>query len=181
MPSVAHPRACGENLTTSELTVMTAGSSPRMRGKRYPDRRSAIGLGLIPAHAGKTRNPAEKRWDSEAHPRACGENWCMQHAGELLPGSSPRMRGKLRYFPTRTSVRGLIPAHAGKTTQRSLDSASRRAHPRACGENLRGEQAAGGVEGSSPRMRGKRFTLIQSLDIDGLIPAHAGKTCAVVS
>ena len=35
-------------------------------------------------------------------------------------------------------------------------------------------------QGSSPRMRGKRFTLIQSLDIDGLIPAYAGKTCVPV-
>ena len=86
----------------------------------------------------------------------CGENF-----GDLLfeaaaCGSSPRVRGKLRYFPTRTSVRGLIPACAGKTRRRPHAHRPRR--------------------GSSPRVRGKRFLWSTAHGLAGLIPACAGKT-----
>ena len=86
------------------------------------------------------------------------------------------MRGKLGIFVHLASAVRLIPAHAGKTTQRSLDSASRRAHPRACGEN--GGRGCGlrAVPGSSPRMRGKRRARLRIARRPRLIPAHAGKT-----
>ena len=34
--------------------------------------------------------------------------------------------------------------------------------------------------GSSPLTRGKRFSRTASRNIDGLIPAHAGKTCSII-
>ena len=90
----AHPRACGENFEDAMRTDLRRGSSPRMRGK--PSARPGLepGSGLIPAHAGKTRdcpNPNDLR---EAHPRACGENDYGARKSRVSMGSSPRMRGK---------------------------------------------------------------------------------------
>ena len=71
-------------------------------------------------------------------------------------GSSPRGRGKRGVEVDEAGRFGLIPARAGKTTSGRMTRASRRAHPRAGGENRLG---AGWRRGGS-----------------GRIPARAGKT-----
>ena len=91
----AHPRACGENVVPRALAGVTAGSSPRMRGKLVRTPGLRVGEGLIPAHAGKTRTDGRRWLHLRAHPRACGEN-----VNHLLTA------GKRAW---------LIPAHAGKT------------------------------------------------------------------
>ncbi len=91
-------------------------------------------------------------------------------------GSSPRMRGK-RHFATLIRFRrGLIPAHAGKTSLACGVGHVRWAHPRACGENPNYLPCPSPPPGSSPRMRGKRKISSSPSIISGLIPAHAGKT-----
>ena len=50
----AHPRACGENGTSTNPCGRTWGSSPRVRGKRLAEEEVARVEGLIPARAGKT-------------------------------------------------------------------------------------------------------------------------------
>ena len=86
------------------------------------------------------------------------------------------MRGKLTTAGNRMGTGGLIPAHAGKTAPRKALVISEKAHPRACGENVDLVFRDHGLDGSSPRMRGKPvkdFTVAAPV---GLIPAHAGKT-----
>ena len=70
----------------------------------------------------------------------------------------------------------LIPAHAGKTASTYPDPNARRAHPRSRGENkhLTKERVESG--GSSPLTRGKRTQGEPVFGLNGLIPAHAGKT-----
>ena len=75
-----------------------------------------------------------------------------------------------------TRARGLIPAHAGKTTGAQLETASPEAHPRVCGENPPAFYCRYGHPGSSPRMRGKLDKVTALVTFRGLIPAHAGKT-----
>ena len=75
---------------------------------------------------------------------------------EDVPGSSPRMRGKLTRFTADDAGPGLIPAHAGKTARFKGFCKCKQAHPRACGENLGGIPEVKQTTGSSPRMRGKR-------------------------
>ena len=152
----AHPRACGENCPRAVPVAHELGSSPRMRGKLGGLMIAPNRAGLIPAHAGKTEMGLTKRLCVWAHPRACGENWC--NSANLCPfeGSSPRMRGKLFVSTTQTLYCRLIPAHAGKTLSMPLWRHVRRAHPRACGENLLTAPATANAMGSSPRMRGKR-------------------------
>ena len=92
---------------------------------------------------------------------------------------------------------GFIPAHAGKTVGHRLQHQDRRAHPRSRGENIcpngcpaphrahprsRGENGGWDTpisdwRGSSPLTRGKHLCADAVTWDQGLIPAHAGKTC----
>ena len=94
----------------------------------------------------------------------------------MTVGSSPRMRGKPTVARFRGENGGLIPAHAGKTGVYASWRAPARAHPRACGENVRQLGWFWLVLGSSPRMRGKLDFLRKNSGSVRLIPAHAGKT-----
>ena len=111
-----------------------------------------------------------------AHPRACGENLVLTVGLKPPVGSSPRMRGKRKSPVAWLSTGRLIPAHAGKTRRHSRASRKPRAHPRACGENIFTVSLPDRSRGSSPRMRGKRTVWELFPHLDGLIPAHAGKT-----
>ena len=75
----------------------------------------------------------------------------------LAPGSSPRVRGKPACTSSCERSGGLIPACAGKTPSQLVSSSQLTAHPRVCGENAlaAGKQLA--ADGSSPRVRGKRY------------------------
>ena len=112
----AHPRACGENFHAASAPVLIAGSSPRMRGKLQIERGLREQVGLIPAHAGKTSGAQRLSGPARAHPRVCGENVMGAVMSCQAMGSSPRMRGKLKDVGRRKKHRGLIPAHAGKTS-----------------------------------------------------------------
>ena len=148
----------GENQYAAARDSLGRGSSPRGRGKRNPDAPRRGARGLIPAWAGKTSNGART----------------------LTPptGSSPRGRGK----PTPSSAshqwRRLIPAWAGKTATSSPPLASRAAHPRVGGENLRLYGLGALHEGSSPRGRGKLNEDLGQRALERLIPAWAGKTAS---
>ena len=91
-------------------------------------------------------------------------------------GSSPRVRGKLRFGGTFPPSTRLIPACAGKTDGYFLRKFRSWAHPRVCGENLLLSVLVLWVAGSSPRVRGKRRLPVSSIISRGLIPACAGKT-----
>ena len=73
-PRRAHPRVCGENAARSVYALCTAGSSPRVRGKRTSGPRRRGWRGLIPACAGKTLVSHVGGPRIRAHPRVCGEN-----------------------------------------------------------------------------------------------------------
>ena len=97
-------------------------------------------------------------------------------APSAVQGSSPLTRGKPSNEVGRGVIDGLIPAHAGKTSARSLGHASPWAHPRSYGENT--ETASWWISstGSSPLMRGKPDRRHRRPVRPRLIPAHAGKT-----
>ena len=152
----AHPRSRGENVVLTFVVVVVSGSSPLTRGKQVLARAVSAVLGLIPAHAGKTaveHKPNPPKW---AHPRSRGENKAVTRICNEILGSSPLTRGKQVHAIRRRLGRGLIPAHAGKTTDRSEGHSERGAHPRSRGEN------------PHPRLL--------PFPGRGLIPAHAGKT-----
>ena len=70
----AHPRVCGENAAEIVPHRRETGSSPRVRGKRFPSLVKTARMRLIPACAGKTYRRCAIDVDARAHPRVCGEN-----------------------------------------------------------------------------------------------------------
>ena len=155
------------------------GSSPLTRGKRLGRVASGFHRRLIPAHAGKTRPSSPSCSSTRAHPRSRGEN--IQTAVQAVAdfGSSPLTRGKPASGGRSQETRGLIPAHAGKTSGRPCPTGAAGAHPRSRGENGELSNFHSTIEGSSPLTRGK---LNERRDLtlpEGLIPAHAGKTTFV--
>ena len=91
-------------------------------------------------------------------------------------GSSPLTRGKRGELLPRGGGRGLIPAHAGKTSMVSARPPPSGAHPRSRGENVSPRPSPPSEAGSSPLTRGKRHEPREGRAGRGLIPAHAGKT-----
>ena len=176
----AHPRSRGENDSSCRRGAGSVGSSPLTRGKRVAGRPQLGADRLIPAHAGKTSGCREDCHDLGAHPRSRGENGSLPAQGMTLEGSSPLTRGKpWAQIKAAVSV-GLIPAHAGKTAGLRRLRGRRTAHPRSRGENRRLIQTHPGETGSSPLTRGKHRRLGSGQILEGLIPAHAGKTLATL-
>ena len=172
----AHPRSRGEN-TVQELDFLRAiGSSPLTRGKPCRGWPQTARLGLIPAHAGKTRRRVSRPRSGRAHPRSRGENTYAGEDRNLALRSSPLTRGKRQRRPRRRPMSRLIPAHAGKTVGAAHECRYGGAHPRSRGENGGRPASRTRRMGSSPLTRGKREGGYPGLARVGLIPAHAGKT-----
>ena len=171
----AHPRACGENAPMEGLEPSTAGSSPRVRGKRRAAASSTCPPRLIPARAGKTPVHRHRDIQPRAHPRACGENDRTYTVKAGSNGSSPRVRGKRAGCTAPPGASGLIPARAGKTVPRSGARIRSGAHPRACGENPVGRSTAARWAGSSPRVRGKPPTFVTATALFRAHPRACGE------
>ena len=172
----AHPRSRGENAGGFADGDLCGGSSPLTRGKLTPRLEQGQDLWLIPAHAGKTTYRFLRRREDGAHPRSRGENngWNLRRRSSR--GSSPLTRGKHGLLVHAGHVRGLIPAHAGKTRPTTVPSRCPGAHPRSRGENIIEEANPLARHGSSPLTRGKQRLEFAAQIVAGLIPAHAGKT-----
>jgi len=132
--------------------------------------------GNTPAHAGKTSHRPFQDSLEGKHPRACGEDACVQQCCSIERETPPRMRG--RHFEDDTWKLDFrnTPAHAGKTDQSAAPATPARKHPRACGEDQRRERLHHAFRETPPRMRGRHWTDILA-DVAGRnTPAHAGKT-----
>ena len=90
----AHPRSRGENLMNRTIRPFVAGSSPLTRGKPRLGEPALPHPRLIPAHAGKTGQLADRVEESGAHPRSRGENLIVDRPANPQAGSSPLTRGK---------------------------------------------------------------------------------------
>ena len=152
------------------------GSSPLTRGKPVNEVTERLGLGLIPAHAGKTLFDVSTGKQRRAHPRSRGENGYYGSGSEGFSGSSPLTRGKQCLAVSSCYSVGLIPAHAGKTTPVLAVMVVGPAHPRSRGENGFRETLLDHLQGSSPLTRGKPDMSPDERISWRLIPAHAGKT-----
>ena len=172
----AHPRSRGENYRPGHCEHRCDGSSPLTRGKRFGVEVAAVGGGLIPAHAGKTKAAQQMVVNFQAHPRSRGENRAQNAPVRPGVGSSPLTRGKRQKWSVVRIARRLIPAHAGKTARHVCVLLHGGAHPRSRGENEMITGTRGASAGSSPLTRGKLLECGRNPAGAGLIPAHAGKT-----
>ena len=111
-----HPRACGEHLEIGLGVTRTGGSSPRVRGTRFPDSPESLAYRFIPARAGNTGKVAGKGRVDAVHPRACGEHPFAVDLEDCDYGSSPRVRGTRSHLQPPKPRNRFIPARAGNTS-----------------------------------------------------------------
>ena len=159
-----------------DVSIHVRGLIPAHAGKTSYHPPLRVLEGLIPAHAGKTECSPTVAHVWGAHPRSRGENDSFTMRNGPTRGSSPLTRGKRAPGRGCRHRRGLIPAHAGKTSGQGRARSRRRAHPRSRGENVVCFCAPSAVQGSSPLTRGKPDLRVGGLCRLRLIPAHAGKT-----
>ena len=171
-----HPRGCGEHLVLIPIHCVVEGSSPRMRGTRFPPAWALWSAGIIPADAGNTCPWRRWPWHPRDHPRGCGEHKRRHGLSSALLGSSPRMRGTPAWRRAACRRGRIIPADAGNTRRRCRKCRRVRDHPRGCGEHHRRNHAARYGWGSSPRMRGTLALGHGFKSIERIIPADAGNT-----
>ena len=171
-----HPRACGEQPTSTASRACPGGSSPRMRGTADAAEPVVPLCRFIPAHAGNRPCIIATRGRFPVHPRACGEQPRGICSSRSPGGSSPRMRGTgLCGFRGRGGRR-FIPAHAGNRRSRSIWAIAWPVHPRACGEQMPENKKLSPEAGSSPRMRGTAGERQGGARQRRFIPAHAGNS-----
>ena len=94
-PAGDHPRMCGEHLSFMAFLMVSAGSSPHVRGARHHLHKIATRHGIIPACAGSTSSPTATAAACRDHPRMCGEHVLVALDQQDRPGSSPHVRGAL--------------------------------------------------------------------------------------
>ena len=94
-------------------------------------------------------------------------------------GSSPHARGALLNGLKSMWDEGIIPACAGSTYAKIIDSLPRRDHPRMRGEHTVTVALTGDWQGSSPHARGALQQGHLALQVVGIIPACAGSTHAM--
>ncbi len=108
-----HPRVCGERLRGAEWFECAVGSSPRVRGTRFPGAATCQCSRFIPACAGNALDHAKDISRGSVHPRVCGERTVTAGATTTQTGSSPRVRGTQRRGAGRATPDRFIPACAG--------------------------------------------------------------------
>ena len=169
------PAYAGKSRTRRCWTKTTAGSPPRMRGKASgPGVLSSLS-GITPAYAGKSSFLLPSGNISKDHPRVCGEKWGGILKTIAKGGSPPRMRGKASGPGVLSSLSGITPAYAGKSSFLLPSGNISKDHPRVCGEKWGGILKTIAKGGSPPRMRGKVQVLSHAAQFVGITPAYAGK------
>ena len=153
-PAGDHPHMCGEHLSFMAFLMVSAGSSPHVRGARHHLHKIATRHGIIPACAGSTFNASFGALQNRDHPRMCGEHAQGQWAAEVRVGLSPHVRGAHRRQPQLRQRAGIIPACAGSTCWSRSTSRTVRDHPRMCGEHPASKDWNRKRVGSSPHVRG---------------------------
>ena len=106
----------------------------------------------------------------------CGEKPGCVLSWLVLPGSPPRVRGKVNDIRFRKTNSGITPACAGKSTKQEKQQGKARDHPRVCGEKDVDVIPPAPQIGSPPRVRGKVSRLSQLMAETGITPACAGKS-----
>ncbi len=174
--TTVHPRVCGELIAYLAPAVQGPGSSPRVRGTRSSSPRTPGGCRFIPACAGNSKAAVRSAASTPVHPRVCGELAVITATLRSSYGSSPRVRGTRIGRSTRRWLRRFIPACAGNSPSPWMASAKPAVHPRVCGELDAAVRVFRDADGSSPRVRGTRVTVRDSLPRVRFIPACAGNS-----
>ncbi len=174
--SSVDPRGCGGDTCSGVAVCWVIGRSPRVRGRPPVGSVMSYVYGSIPAGAGETDVLASEAIETGVDPRGCGGDSRCVLSRTIMPGRSPRVRGRLRCDPDITQSERSIPAGAGETRLGGYFNVTGTVDPRGCGGDGMMGRTAGFEWGRSPRVRGRRFHRDVHQDRRGSIPAGAGET-----
>ena len=173
-----HPHACGENTLDHNYMGCFCGTPPRMWGKLDKRKREAERMRNTPTHVGKTIYWGTTMSNQPEHPHACGENDITLGGDAYESGTPPRMWGKRAYLAglhrlvsehphacgengdyddRQAIVDWNTPTHVGKTIGYAQAITLKPEHPHACGENTFNLTRIVCINGTPPRMWGKRL------------------------
>ena len=119
---------------------------------------------------------AEAFLEFRKHPRIRGENGNCPFYSDGDGETSPHTRGELETAFWPLTMRGNIPAYAGRTTSAEVINRPPQKHPRIRGENRLALRQDDGSRETSPHTRGERCPLKAAEGIFRNIPAYAGRT-----
>ena len=171
-----YPRVGGGNPIECPMRAVSAGLSPRGRGKLERRDYGRRALGSIPAWAGETRRLTITIDLNEVYPRVGGGNERPCGRSYTQRGLSPRGRGKRLGALIQIGYSGSIPAWAGETRPGGQSRSPPEVYPRVGGGNGWERLSKSAIRGLSPRGRGKLGCALDSLAHGGSIPAWAGET-----
>ncbi len=170
------PRVCGGDCWLCAWRSLSAGRSPRMRGRPHnglfhPDRGRSI-----PAYAGETVFESVSYYSPGVDPRVCGGDRSVNPNRLPGRGRSPRMRGRHQILPLLDPSARSIPAYAGETLRSIRGPDPTRVDPRVCGGDPVLRNTLSASRGRSPRMRGRQAPTRKKVIGVRSIPAYAGET-----
>ena len=167
-PETSSPKVCSFQL-------------PLTRGSHEIGDRRRLGVGSIPAGAGKPGGRAGRAGRSAVYPRGRGEARRIACGSLTCKGLSPRARGSQWCdTPERRRTRS-IPVGAGKPRQKIETPGSLGVYPRGRGEASYRREIGKPIAGLSPRARGSHAAAGRDRRRPGFIPAGAGKPSGVQS
>ena len=111
----------------------------------------------------------------------CGEKLARLYSSVPVPGSPPRMRGKVLLRGISLRCSRITPACVGKSIRPSSMASVPWDHPRVCGEKVVFPLFRSFRLGLPPRMRGKAERAAAAANRRRITPAHAGKSTLVNS
>ncbi len=155
------------------------GLSPRVRGNRPIFAFLGFPLGSIPACAGEPRRGTFPRRPIGVYPRVCGGTDESNRSASRRKGLSPRVRGNLRVYESKTSAYGSIPACAGEPPGMWRQHLGSVVYPRVCGGTTVTLYRGARDWGLSPRVRGNQAKELRNRRRSGSIPACAGEPASV--
>ncbi len=195
-----HPHACGDDASSVTIRRVRCGSPPRVWGRlsfdslrpmmnldgsppRVWGRRLAFYVRLLrsrftPTRVGTTVWVSVVSAASAVHPHACGDDAPDHICGRPIPGSPPRVWGRLRRKSSNCSrAFGSPPRVWGRLTVAANNVVICTVHPHACGDDARSPSAMVQRSGSPPRVWGRRDRAPAALAIARFTPTRVGTTC----
>ena len=170
------PACAGQTQHFPVAMFRHAGSPPRVRGRRSRKEFGNDGPRFTPACAGQTCLPLWKNNAFTVHPRVCGADAKRTVFFYPANGSPPRVRGRQARRPLYLRVGRFTPACAGQTCALRASRSAFAVHPRVCGADVGRSRLAPEMDGSPPRVRGRRFAAGRSGRPARFTPACAGQT-----
>ena len=149
-------------------------SSPHTRGSSRWRPPSAPRQLVVPAHAGVIPGVGTRGSGAGSRPRTRGGHPLAATQPRTPAGSSPHTRGSSYYGPTRTSLRTVVPAHAGVIRASGGPRPCAQSRPRTRGGHPLGMGGAHRQRRSSPHTRGSSGPSGSKPGRRPVVPAHAG-------